>query len=276
MIPLLLRDPRQLHVLHIDLLLHNLLQRTQTQLLRLLQCHILIITLRQGALRPLAPRPNRLGLIPHEGPARIRKEQLMPHQIIVAGNQQRHPKRTRHPLLPIPILPLPKRQRQIAHPLRQRLDPNVLIVGESMILRLDPRVIHQGPGVGDESRHGGSDVGVDFGDFFYRGGFEERGGEALFDREDGAVFGLQAHGGGAEFDGFDGVFYLEEAAFGGEGVDASVVFGAGEIHGGRCFGGRSGSWLFLSPLGRMTDLIEEGVRCGAVLVSEVGMKDVII
>ena len=41
------------------------------------------------------------------------------------------------------------------------------------------------------------------------------------------MFGLESYGGGAQFDGFDGVFDLEEAAFGGEGVDASVVFGAG-------------------------------------------------
>ena len=44
------------------------------------------------------------------------------------------------------------------------------------------------------------------------------------------MLGLKAHGGGAEFDGLDGVFHLKEAAFGGECVDASVVFTAREVH----------------------------------------------
>ena len=38
------------------------------------------------------------------------------------------------------------------------------------------------------------------------------------------MFGLDSYGSRAEFDGFDGVFDLKEAAFGGEGVDAAVIF----------------------------------------------------
>lgn len=73
-------------------------------------------------------------------------------------------------------------------------------------------------------------MGIDFGDFFNATRFQQWRGETLFDRKNAARFGLQADCGGAEFDGFYGVFYLEEAAFGGEGVNSSVVFGSGQIH----------------------------------------------
>jgi U3 small nucleolar RNA-associated protein 18 len=41
---------------------------------------------------------------------------------------------------------------------------------------------------------------------------------------------LEANGGRAEFDGLNGILDLEETTFGAEGVDASIVFGTGEIH----------------------------------------------
>ena len=59
-------------------------------------------------------------------------------------------------------------------------------------------------------------------DLFDGGGFEEGGGDALFDPEDYAGAGGYPDCGTSEFDGFEGVFDLEEAAFGGEGVDAAV------------------------------------------------------
>ena len=41
---------------------------------------------------------------------------------------------------------------------------------------------------------------------------------------------MEANCRGAEFDGLNGIFDLEETTFGAEGVDASIVFGTGEIH----------------------------------------------
>lgn len=41
---------------------------------------------------------------------------------------------------------------------------------------------------------------------------------------------MEANGGRAEFDGLNGIFDLEETTFGAEGVDATIVFGTGEIH----------------------------------------------
>ncbi len=58
-----------------------------------------------------------------------------------------------------------------------------------MVLGLDAGVLDHGAGVGLEARHGAADVGVDFDDFFDGGGFEEGGGDALFDAEEDAMGG---------------------------------------------------------------------------------------
>lgn len=63
---------------------------------------------------------------------------------------------------------------------------------------------------------------VDFHDLFDRVVFEQGGLDALLYAEDYAFVGFDADGGRAELDGFDCVFYLEEATFGGEGVDTAV------------------------------------------------------
>ena len=58
-----------------------------------------------------------------------------------------------------------------------------------MYLGFDARVLNHGPGVGLEAGHGAADVGVDFDDFFDGGGFEEGGGDALFDADYDALAG---------------------------------------------------------------------------------------
>jgi hypothetical protein len=65
-------------------------------------------------------------------------------------------------------------------------------------------------------------VAVDLDNLLDRGGLEEGRGDALLDAEDDTLGGSDADSGGAELDGLEGVFDLEEAAFGGEGVDAPV------------------------------------------------------
>lgn len=96
-----------------------------------------------------------------------------------------------------------------------------------MVLRLDAGMVDEGPGVGDQTAHGGPDVGVDLGDLLHGGGVEEGAGQALLDGQDATALGLEADGRRAELDGLDGILDLEEAALRAEGVDSSVVFGSG-------------------------------------------------
>ncbi len=103
---------------------------------------------------------------------------------------------------------------------------------ELVALARDARVLDHASGVGLEPAHGATDVAVDLDDLLDGGGFEEGGGDTLFDAEDDAVGGGDADGGAAEFDGFEGVFDLEEAAFGGEGAisfDQLLALGMGMV-----------------------------------------------
>ena len=77
-------------------------------------------------------------------------------------------------------------QRQITHRLRNTLHLDVLVVREGVVLRGDAGMVDHRACVGDESRHGASEVCVDFHYLFDGGGFEERGLDALLDGEDDA------------------------------------------------------------------------------------------
>ena len=90
---------------------------------------------------------------------------------------------------------------------------------ERMVLGLNASVLDHGAGVGLEPRHGASDVSIDLDDFLDGGGFQEGGGDALFDPEDDAPASSDADGGAAQLDCFKGVFDLEEATFRGEGAE---------------------------------------------------------
>lgn len=96
-----------------------------------------------------------------------------------------------------------------------------------MVLTFETGVIDHGAGVGGETGHGATDMGVDFDDFFDGRGFEEDGGDAFFDAEDDSFGSADAYGGGTElhfvrerwnfkgdsdFDCFNGIFDLEETA----------------------------------------------------------------
>lgn len=91
-----------------------------------------------------------------------------------------------------------------------------------MALALDAGVLNHGPGVGLETGHGAANVAVDLDNLLDGGGFEEGGGDSLFDSQDNAFGGGDADGGGAELDCFKRVFDLEETTFGGEGVDTPI------------------------------------------------------
>jgi hypothetical protein len=58
-----------------------------------------------------------------------------------------------------------------------------------VVLALDARVLDHASCIGLQTRHGTSNVAVDFDNFLDRAGFEEGGGYALFDTEDYALAG---------------------------------------------------------------------------------------
>lgn len=58
-----------------------------------------------------------------------------------------------------------------------------------MVLALNAGVFDHGAGVSLQSRHGASDVSVDFYDLLHGGGFEEGGCDAFFDTKDYASAG---------------------------------------------------------------------------------------
>lgn len=68
---LVLRHARQLHVLCVQLLLHDLLQRLEHHLLRLGQCERLVIFVLQLCLCTLASRSDGLGVIAVKGARRL-------------------------------------------------------------------------------------------------------------------------------------------------------------------------------------------------------------
>lgn len=108
--------------------------------------------------------------------------------LIKPRNQQRHPKRPTHDTL-LALGALPKPQRQIANRLRTALHPQRLCIVERVVLRLHARVLDHRPGVGLQPAHGAADVSVYLDDLFDGAGFEEGGGDALFDAEDDAFGG---------------------------------------------------------------------------------------
>lgn len=58
-----------------------------------------------------------------------------------------------------------------------------------MVLALDARMLDHASCIGLQTRHGASDVAVDFDNLLDRAGLEEGGGYALFDAEDYAFAG---------------------------------------------------------------------------------------
>ena len=116
MIPFLLRNSRQLHILCADLFLHDLLQHTQRQFFRFFQRHILIVTLGKRRLRTLATGPDGLGFVSNERPGRIRKEELMSVEIVVAGDEERDAEGAGHEFVFVAVGAFAEGKGQIAYP----------------------------------------------------------------------------------------------------------------------------------------------------------------
>jgi hypothetical protein len=85
---------------------------------------------------------------------------------------------------------------------------NRFVIGKGVVLCFDTGVIDERPGVGDETRHGGTNVGIDFGNLFNRGWIQQWTAETLFYGQDTAILGLESDCSGAKLDRFDRVFDL--------------------------------------------------------------------
>lgn len=178
---------------------------------------ILVLQLR---LRTLTAAPDCLRIVPVESTRGLGMVQARA-VLVVAGNQQRDAEGPAHDTL-LAVGGLAETQGQVADGLGAGLDAQGLVVVEGVALALDAGVLDHAAGVGLQPAHGAADVPVDLDNLLDGRGLEEGGGHALLDAEDHALVGRDADRGGAELDRFEGVLDLEEAAFGGEGVDAPV------------------------------------------------------
>lgn len=93
--------------------------------------------------------------------------------LIHTRDEQRNTKRsTHHRLLVVHTLAEP--QSEVTHRLRGTFDFDALIVNEGVVLRGNACVVDHCPRVRDETRHGASEVAVNFHDLLNRGRHEER------------------------------------------------------------------------------------------------------
>lgn len=240
----------ELHVLGIQLLLHNLLQGLEHQCLCVFQrerlwkksalfrqiistnTHIhgwlqiyrsithLVVLVLQLSLCTLTSTSDSLRIIPVESSTGLSVVQTGAI-LIIPRNKKGNTERPAHDAL-LTVGALAEPQRQVADGLGAGLDPQALVVVEGVALALDAGVLDHAPGVGLQAGHGAADVAVDLDDLLDGGGLEQGGGDALLDAEDDALVGGDADGRAAQLDGLEGVLDLEEPAFGGEGVDTPV------------------------------------------------------
>jgi hypothetical protein len=101
----------------------------------------------------------------------------------VARNQKRDAKRPAHDSV-LALGSLTKPQRQVANSLRAAFNSQRLVVVESVVLALDSRVLDHTAGVGLQAAHRAADMTVYFDYLFDTRGFEEGGGDTLFNAED--------------------------------------------------------------------------------------------
>lgn len=179
----------------------------------------MVFVLKLG-LSTFRARADSLGVVSIEGATWLGIKQLWP-VLIEAGDKQRDTKWPAHDGF-LAISTLAKAQGQVTDGLGCALDPKGFVVVEGVALTLDAGVLDHGAGIGLQTGHGAADMAVNLDNLLDRGRLEEGGGDALLDAEDDTLRGGDANGRGAELDGLEGVFDLEETAFGGEGVDASV------------------------------------------------------
>lgn len=174
----------------------------------------------QLSLSALGAGTDGLGVVTVKGAAGLGVEELGA-VLVVAGNQEGDTKGAGHDGL-LALGTLTEAEGQVANGLGARLDAEGLVVVEGVGLGLDAGVLDHGTGIGLQTAHSASDVAVDLDNLLDGGGLQEGRGYALLDTEDDTLGGGNTDGRGAELDGLEGVFDLEEATFGGEGVDTSI------------------------------------------------------
>lgn len=140
---------------------------------------------------------------------------------IIAGNEEGNAEGPAHDGL-LAVGALTEAKREIADGLGAALDAERLIVVEGMALALNTGVLDHGASVGLKAGHGTADVAVDLDNLLNGRGLEEGRGDALLNTENDTFGCGDADGCGTELDGFERVFDLEEATFGGEGVDSPI------------------------------------------------------
>lgn len=180
----------------------------------------LMVFILQLGLCALGARANSLGVITVESATWLSVEQLGAI-FIVSGDEQGDAERSTHDSL-LAVGTLAKAQGKITDGLRAALDAERLVVVEVVGLALDTGVFNHRTSVRLEARHGAAQVAIDLDNLLNGGGLEEGRGHALLDAEDDTFGGGDANGGGAELDGFKRVFDLEQAAFGGKGIDPPI------------------------------------------------------
>lgn len=129
---------------------------------------------------------------------------------IKAHHQRTNTKRPDTTTLRVPLL-------HTGNILRNILDADGILDGETVRLGLEPGLVDEDARVGVEAGEREAHVAVDERDL---GGRDARvlqfHGGALFAAEDDDVAAFDADGAGAAFDGFEGIFNLEDVAVGGE------------------------------------------------------------
>lgn len=86
--------------------------------------------------------------------------------IVPPSNQKCNTKRSRHDRF-LPLGTLTEPQGQVAYRLCTTLNTKLLVVIESVVLRLDPGVLNHAAGIRLQTRHGTSNVSVDFHNLLY-------------------------------------------------------------------------------------------------------------
>src|SRR2546427_13121152 len=147
----------------------------------------------------------------------------MGSEIVHARDEQRGPEGPDPAVLRIVLF-------VIADALHEEVDSNLFAVRDLVDLCYQARIVHEDPGIRDESRGRRPDVVVDLEDLLDRSGFHQSGAELLVGHQDDSVLELQADRGVPTGHGDACVLDLEQAAVGAEDRNRAVVCHLARLH----------------------------------------------
>ena len=182
---------------------------------------VLVLQLSLGALGAGA---DGLGVVAVEGARGLGVVERGP-VLVEAGDEQGDAEGAAHDRL-LAVGALAEAQGEVADGLGAALDAQGLVVVEGVALALDAGVLDHAARVGLQPAHGAADVAVDLDDLLHRRRLEQRRRHALLHAQHHALGRRHPDGRAAQLDGLERVLDLEEAALGGEGVDAPVCAAA--------------------------------------------------